>query len=666
MSFILVVEPDAQSATAIHKALASEGLEVRSVSDPDAALQMAAARAPKLVIVNGDVQQADRLLNSFARRQGGPGAVALVSAGDLDTMSATADQLLQKPFTDADLKQAVERCWEAERTAGAGSTGRMQFSSEEIFGDVLAELEEDVPTPPAAGTAKPDRGSAPAIERASVDGDVDSLLADTLAGLDLAPTIRAKTARPPTTGPAPSPPVRRRPKSTAKAKPAAVPDERVPSVIEPQVTPTEKVEPALVVESDPVSEPPAIAIPAASAAPVVEQIAVEALEPMSGRQQEEDDSRSRMVLIGAIAATALIGVLLVVLLNFRDDGAETTPSPAAGAEVADSAMLPVEESTIATPTVGEELEDEADGLELEDEAVGEKLEDAADGLELGSAATASSPPPTSPPVTAAKTRPQTAPRQATASPVVTLPPPTSAKVVPEMSEPVVEEPAGGSSSTVEIADEASGADATPAGDAATDGEAVDTLLATPPQATEVVTELGAETIGDSAVEVALPAEAVDVASDPTPPSTGESPLMEVSGRPESRTPTSANGVARESVSAVDQGSPPPAISTPAAQVQPGALVTVGPGVEEPKIVSFAKPLYPAMARRLHKQGTVVVSVLVDETGKVVEAKLVQTVMATFDSAVLRAAKRARFTPGTKNGVPVRMWRNIEVHLQADS
>ena len=61
----------------------------------------------------------------------------------------------------------------------------------------------------------------------------------------------------------------------------------------------------------------------------------------------------------------------------------------------------------------------------------------------------------------------------------------------------------------------------------------------------------------------------------------------------------------------------------------------------------------------------VVTVLVNETGKVVDAKIVQGVLKSFDQDVLRAARSARFIPARKDGVAVSMWRRLAVPMQSN-
>jgi protein TonB len=92
---------------------------------------------------------------------------------------------------------------------------------------------------------------------------------------------------------------------------------------------------------------------------------------------------------------------------------------------------------------------------------------------------------------------------------------------------------------------------------------------------------------------------------------------------------------------------------------------MGPGVEPPKLVRFVKPGYPPIARRLRVEGEVVVSVLVDETGKVADARIVRSATQDvgLEEAALAAARSASFQPATKDGVRVKMWTTLRIPFQ---
>ena len=93
---------------------------------------------------------------------------------------------------------------------------------------------------------------------------------------------------------------------------------------------------------------------------------------------------------------------------------------------------------------------------------------------------------------------------------------------------------------------------------------------------------------------------------------------------------------------------------------------MAPVIVPPMLTSFTRPRYPSVARRLKMSGTVVVEVQVDESGKVIEARLVEGVLKSFDQEVLRAAKAARFDPATRDGEAITMWRRLAVPMEPDN
>lgn len=96
-------------------------------------------------------------------------------------------------------------------------------------------------------------------------------------------------------------------------------------------------------------------------------------------------------------------------------------------------------------------------------------------------------------------------------------------------------------------------------------------------------------------------------------------------------------------------------------VRPGDLVTMGAGVTPPKVARRASLRYPPLAQRMKKEATVIVRVLVDETGRAAEVQR-SGGSAGFgmDEAALDYARSCVFTPASKNGVPVRMWLELKV------
>lgn len=77
---------------------------------------------------------------------------------------------------------------------------------------------------------------------------------------------------------------------------------------------------------------------------------------------------------------------------------------------------------------------------------------------------------------------------------------------------------------------------------------------------------------------------------------------------------------------------------------------------------LSQPEYPPSSRRAGEAGTVVLEVLVLETGRVGDARVKQSSgFPKLDEAALREVKRSwRLTPGTENGKPIQMWGQFAV------
>jgi len=83
------------------------------------------------------------------------------------------------------------------------------------------------------------------------------------------------------------------------------------------------------------------------------------------------------------------------------------------------------------------------------------------------------------------------------------------------------------------------------------------------------------------------------------------------------------------------------------------LKPVSGGVLNGKAVNLPPPVYPDAARRLRLEGMVSVEVVIDETGKVISARAIDGPMSLRTVAV-QAALRARFSPTTLSGQPVKV------------
>lgn len=86
-----------------------------------------------------------------------------------------------------------------------------------------------------------------------------------------------------------------------------------------------------------------------------------------------------------------------------------------------------------------------------------------------------------------------------------------------------------------------------------------------------------------------------------------------------------------------------------------ALATeIGGGVLNGKAIKLPQPAYPAAASNARVEGVVVVSVRIDETGKVVEAHDLCGANPLLIKVSLEAARKAEFTPTKLSGQPVKV------------
>ncbi|GEM_PF-2221557 len=98
----------------------------------------------------------------------------------------------------------------------------------------------------------------------------------------------------------------------------------------------------------------------------------------------------------------------------------------------------------------------------------------------------------------------------------------------------------------------------------------------------------------------------------------------------------------------------------------GELFDIDDVDRAPARVRFEQPVYDELARRMHQQGEVLVEVLIDETGQVTEARLLQEIpRSRLNEASLRAARRWSYFPAVKDGVPVKVWKTERIVFELE-
>jgi TonB family protein len=109
----------------------------------------------------------------------------------------------------------------------------------------------------------------------------------------------------------------------------------------------------------------------------------------------------------------------------------------------------------------------------------------------------------------------------------------------------------------------------------------------------------------------------------------------------------------------------PAEASPA-RAQTGDLVPQGSSGLTPAHMQRQAPApYPPMAKMQKIQGNVVVSVLVSETGSVIDTRIISGVNRPggLNEAALDSIRRSTFTPGMKDGVRVKSWTTVSVNFR---
>ena len=85
----------------------------------------------------------------------------------------------------------------------------------------------------------------------------------------------------------------------------------------------------------------------------------------------------------------------------------------------------------------------------------------------------------------------------------------------------------------------------------------------------------------------------------------------------------------------------------------------------PTLIQFDRPDFFPASGSSTPEGSVTVSVLVDEGGRVIDSLLISGLSQYpgLNDAILDAARRASFEPGTRNGEPAQMWYEFSVDYE---
>lgn len=116
---------------------------------------------------------------------------------------------------------------------------------------------------------------------------------------------------------------------------------------------------------------------------------------------------------------------------------------------------------------------------------------------------------------------------------------------------------------------------------------------------------------------------------------------------------------------VPEPTPPETFTGPGSVVEP-----LPPTVVEPRIDArrgLSEPYYPPTVIREGGEGTVLLSIYILADGRVGEVRLDRSSgFAKLDESAMREAKRWRFVPGTSDGKPTAMWKQLPVTFRLNT
>jgi len=83
----------------------------------------------------------------------------------------------------------------------------------------------------------------------------------------------------------------------------------------------------------------------------------------------------------------------------------------------------------------------------------------------------------------------------------------------------------------------------------------------------------------------------------------------------------------------------------------------------PSFIYKARPVYPALARRMGKEGKVILKLFIDTNGKLQQIEVIDYAGYGFTEAAIEAVKKSTYAPGYRNGERVAMKALLPVRFQ---
>ena len=106
----------------------------------------------------------------------------------------------------------------------------------------------------------------------------------------------------------------------------------------------------------------------------------------------------------------------------------------------------------------------------------------------------------------------------------------------------------------------------------------------------------------------------------------------------------------------------PALESPVVKIKAGDLIPLNDVDVQPRQVRTSEPVYPTAARSLRREGSILINILISETGDVIQTAVMGGSRGSlgFDKAAEKAVRKWKFEPARKEGVPVRVWKSVTI------
>jgi TonB family protein len=83
------------------------------------------------------------------------------------------------------------------------------------------------------------------------------------------------------------------------------------------------------------------------------------------------------------------------------------------------------------------------------------------------------------------------------------------------------------------------------------------------------------------------------------------------------------------------------------------------------LIKRIDPKYPSQAFSMGVSGTVTLNVLISETGDILRTEIQKGIKGGygFEKAAETAVRQWKYRPAQKDGVPVRVWKSIDINFK---